>query len=95
MNGASRAVIVGAGFIGSEVAAVCKTAGLEVTVLEIQSQPMAHILGERRWAPSTPIFTLHAASTSGSAKAYPKSEAMPALSRSSPTRATQSTVISS
>ncbi len=46
MNGASRAVIVGAGFIGSEVAAVCKTAGLEVIVLEIQPQPMAHILGE-------------------------------------------------
>ena len=45
MSGAGRAVIVGAGFIGSEVAAVCKAAGLEVTVLEIQSQPMAHILG--------------------------------------------------
>ena len=50
MNGASRAVIVGAGFIGSEVAAVCKTAGLEVTVLEIQPQPMAHILGEEMGA---------------------------------------------
>ena len=50
MNGASRAVIVGAGFIGSEVAAVCKTAGLEVIVLEIQPQPMAHILGEEMGA---------------------------------------------
>ena len=50
MNGASRVVIVGAGFIGSEVAAVCKTAGLEVTVLEIQPQPMAHILGEEMGA---------------------------------------------
>lgn len=50
MNGASRVVIVGAGFIGSEVAAVCKTAGLEVTVLEIQPQPMAHILGEKMGA---------------------------------------------
>ena len=45
MNGAGRAVVIGAGFIGSEVAAVCKSAGLEVTVLEVQSQPMAHILG--------------------------------------------------
>ena len=45
MHGASRVIIVGAGFIGSEVAAVCKTAGVEVTVLEIQPQPMAHILG--------------------------------------------------
>ena len=50
MNGASRVVIVGAGFIGSEVAAVCKTAGLEVTVLEIQHQPMSHILGEEMGA---------------------------------------------
>ena len=50
MNGASKVVIVGAGFIGSEVAAVCKTAGLEVTVLEIQPQPMAHILGEKMGA---------------------------------------------
>ena len=50
MNGASRAVIVGAGFIGSEVAAVCKTAGLEVIVLEIQPQPMTHILGEEMGA---------------------------------------------
>ncbi len=50
MNGASKVVIVGAGFIGSEVAAVCKTAGLEVTVLEIQPQPMAHILGEEMGA---------------------------------------------
>ena len=50
MSGASRVVIVGAGFIGSEVAAVCKTAGLEVTVLEIQPQPMAHILGEEMGA---------------------------------------------
>ena len=50
MNSASKVVIVGAGFIGSEVAAVCKTAGLEVTVLEIQPQPMAHILGEEMGA---------------------------------------------
>ena len=50
MNSASRVVIVGAGFIGSEVAAVCKTAGIEVTVLEIQPQPMAHILGEEMGA---------------------------------------------
>ena len=50
MDGASRVVIVGAGFIGSEVAAVCKTAGLDVTVLEIQPQPMAHILGEEMGA---------------------------------------------
>lgn len=50
LNGAGRAVIVGAGFIGSEVAAVCKTAGLDVTILEIQPQPMAHILGEQMGA---------------------------------------------
>ena len=46
MHGASRVIIVGAGFIGSEVAAVCKTAGLEVTVLEIQ--PHTHGSHPRR-----------------------------------------------
>lgn len=41
-----RVVVVGAGFIGSEVAASARMKGLEVTLLEMMPVPLAHILGE-------------------------------------------------
>jgi NADPH-dependent 2,4-dienoyl-CoA reductase/sulfur reductase-like enzyme len=41
-----RVVVVGAGFIGSEVAATCRTAGAEVTVLEALATPLSKALGE-------------------------------------------------
>ena len=41
-----RVAVVGAGFIGSEVAAGCRHHGVEVTVLEALPVPLAHILGE-------------------------------------------------
>jgi len=40
-----RVVVVGAGFIGLEVAAACRALGLEVAVVEPQSQPLAAVLG--------------------------------------------------
>lgn len=40
-----RAVVVGAGFIGAEVAASLKTRGLDVTVVEALPAPLAGILG--------------------------------------------------
>ncbi|MBV8540870.1 MAG: FAD-dependent oxidoreductase [Pseudonocardiales bacterium] len=40
-------LVVGAGFIGAEVAATARTAGLEVTMLEALSAPFARVLGER------------------------------------------------
>ncbi len=43
--GSSKAVIVGAGFIGLEVAASLRTLGLEVEVLEALSAPLLHALG--------------------------------------------------
>lgn len=43
---ARRAVVVGAGFIGAEVAASCRARGLEVTVLEAASAPLIRALGE-------------------------------------------------
>jgi NADPH-dependent 2,4-dienoyl-CoA reductase/sulfur reductase-like enzyme len=43
---AARVVVVGAGFIGSEVAASCRTRGVEVTVLEALPVPLARVLGE-------------------------------------------------
>jgi len=39
-----RVVVVGAGFIGSEVAATCRQRGLEVTLVESLPSPMARVL---------------------------------------------------
>jgi NADPH-dependent 2,4-dienoyl-CoA reductase/sulfur reductase-like enzyme len=43
----SRLVIVGAGWIGLEVAAAARAAGCDVTVVEPQSQPLLGVMGER------------------------------------------------
>jgi NADPH-dependent 2,4-dienoyl-CoA reductase/sulfur reductase-like enzyme len=45
--GGGRAVVVGAGFIGSEVAATSHTAGAQVTVLEALATPLTKALGEQ------------------------------------------------
>jgi 3-phenylpropionate/trans-cinnamate dioxygenase ferredoxin reductase subunit len=44
--GAQHLVVVGAGFIGAEVAATCRTRGLEVTILEALPVPLGQALGE-------------------------------------------------
>lgn len=44
-SGAARVVIVGAGFIGAEVASTCRGLGLDVTVLESLDTPLASALG--------------------------------------------------
>ncbi|HEX7669274.1 MAG TPA: FAD-dependent oxidoreductase [Polyangiaceae bacterium] len=41
-----RVAIVGAGFIGLEVAASCRALGLPVTVVELAEVPLAHAIGE-------------------------------------------------
>ena len=46
LPGLKRLVIVGAGFIGLEVAAVATALGVEVTVLEATSRPMSRALSE-------------------------------------------------
>ena len=46
----TRLVVVGAGFIGSEVAATCHGRGLEVTVVEALPVPLARVLGEEMGA---------------------------------------------
>jgi len=43
--GPSRVVVVGAGFIGAEVAATIRTAGFEVTLIEAEATPLARVLG--------------------------------------------------
>ena len=47
---AARVVVVGAGFIGSEVAATCRGRGAHVTVVEALPQPLARVLGEEMGA---------------------------------------------
>ncbi|WP_040385262.1 NAD(P)/FAD-dependent oxidoreductase [Demetria terragena] len=42
---ARRVVVVGAGFIGAEVASAARERGLEVTVVEATSSPLANVLG--------------------------------------------------
>jgi 3-phenylpropionate/trans-cinnamate dioxygenase ferredoxin reductase component len=41
----TRVVVVGAGFIGSEVAATCHGRGAQVTILEMAQVPLEHALG--------------------------------------------------
>lgn len=43
---ARRVAVVGGGFIGLEVAASCRTLGIEVTLVEPLPQPLARVLGE-------------------------------------------------
>lgn len=45
LRSARRVVVVGAGFIGSEVAASCRTMGLEVALVEALELPLVRVLG--------------------------------------------------
>lgn len=45
LDAGPRVAVIGAGFIGLEVASSCRKRGLEVTVLEPQPSPLAHALG--------------------------------------------------
>ncbi|HEV7525101.1 MAG TPA: FAD/NAD(P)-binding oxidoreductase, partial [Acidimicrobiia bacterium] len=45
LGGNPKVVVIGAGFIGSEIAAACRARGLHVTVLEMLAQPMVRGLG--------------------------------------------------
>ncbi len=47
MEEGSRLAVVGAGFIGQEVAATARGLGVEVTIIEALDVPLAPILGER------------------------------------------------
>ncbi|HET9740644.1 MAG TPA: FAD-dependent oxidoreductase [Solirubrobacteraceae bacterium] len=43
----ARLAIVGAGFVGQEVAATARRLGVDVTLIEAAPVPLAHVLGER------------------------------------------------
>lgn len=52
-----RVTVVGAGFIGSEVAATARGRGCDVTVVEVAPVPLAHVLGEEM---GRAVSSLHA-----------------------------------
>lgn len=56
---ARRLTVVGAGFIGSEVAAVGRKLGLEVTILEALETPLARAVGERMGRALTHLHRKH------------------------------------
>lgn len=46
-RGPARVAVIGAGFIGAEVAATCRERGLEVTIIEALEVPMVRALGRQ------------------------------------------------
>ena len=46
LAGEPRVVVIGAGFIGAELAAAAREYGCAVTIVEMQMVPMAHLVGE-------------------------------------------------
>lgn len=58
LNQANRLVIIGAGFIGLEVAAVARKRGIATTVIDIDSRPMARAVSRQM---SDYFLSLHAA----------------------------------
>ncbi len=46
LTGISKIAIVGAGFIGAELASSCRQLGIDVTIIEKAELPMSHILGD-------------------------------------------------
>ena len=46
LDGKPRVVVIGAGFIGAEVAASARTMGCDVTIIEVLNVPLARVLGD-------------------------------------------------
>jgi NADPH-dependent 2,4-dienoyl-CoA reductase/sulfur reductase-like enzyme len=59
LAGAGRLVVIGAGFIGAEVASTARTLGLEVTVVETQPVPLAGPLGAEMGAVCAELHAAH------------------------------------
>lgn len=55
----SRVAVIGAGFIGSEIASVANSRGLEVTIVEAMKTPMSRIFGEQVGAEIASIHELN------------------------------------
>ncbi|MFN0093602.1 MAG: NAD(P)/FAD-dependent oxidoreductase [Dehalococcoidia bacterium] len=59
MEQGARVAVVGAGFIGAEVAAAARERGLETTVVEVFSQPLERALGARIGAAAAKVHRDH------------------------------------
>lgn len=57
--GPSRVVVVGAGFIGAEVAATARQRGIEVSLIEALPQPLGRVLGEEMGAVCADVHREH------------------------------------
>ena len=55
----ARLVVIGAGFIGSEVAATCRALGAAVTVVEALPVPLGRVLGDRVGAACAGLHRAH------------------------------------
>ncbi|MGH8961086.1 MAG: NAD(P)/FAD-dependent oxidoreductase [Jatrophihabitantaceae bacterium] len=58
----ARLIVIGGGFIGSEVAATARTAGVEVTVVEALDVPLQRVLGRRMGEVCAAIHRAHGVS---------------------------------
>ena len=54
-----RVVVIGAGFIGSEVAATCRVAGMDVTLIEMLPTPMERAIGAEMGALLAAVHRVH------------------------------------
>jgi NADPH-dependent 2,4-dienoyl-CoA reductase/sulfur reductase-like enzyme len=59
LDSAANVVVIGAGFIGAEVAAAAHARGLAVVMVELQETPMAHLLGPEIGALLSGLHTQH------------------------------------
>lgn len=58
-GGAEHVVVIGAGFIGAEVAATCRTLGLDVTIVEAMPVPLSGALGPQLGAVCAGLHATH------------------------------------
>ncbi|GAB3288441.1 NAD(P)/FAD-dependent oxidoreductase [Parasphingorhabdus pacifica] len=63
LTSASRVVVIGAGFVGAEVASSCSHLGAEVTVVEAAELPLAHALGQDMAAACAELHSDHGVRT--------------------------------
>ena len=59
LHGSPRVVVVGAGWIGCEVAAAARTLGAHVTIVEPEDVPLRRVLGERMGAFFRDVHAAH------------------------------------
>lgn len=63
-----RVVVIGAGFIGAEFASAARSQGCEVTIVEAQPTPLAHLLGDRVGGRLAGLHATHGVSVRTSAR---------------------------